>query len=141
MASPDAKTPNSARISCWRIRRCNARVVSSTCSARSLPGSITGFGSSDRSLCWFMTDRFSQTSLAVTKVMPIALGAPAGHRVSCCLRLAASTSDQTSVIRLHSAKCKRTISRHSDVGVFEWSQTTNICSRLIAVKVRFGVKS
>jgi hypothetical protein len=85
-----------------------------------------------------MTDRFSQTSLAVTKVMPIALGAPAGHRVSCCLRLAASTSDQTSVIRLHSAKCKRTISRHSDVGVFEWSQTTNICSRLIAVKVRFG---
>ena len=27
---------------------------------------------------------------------------------------------QTSVIRLHSAKCKRTISRHSDVGVFEW---------------------
>jgi hypothetical protein len=27
---------------------------------------------------------------------------------------------QTSVIRLHSAKCERTISRHSDVGVFEW---------------------
>jgi hypothetical protein len=34
-------------------------------------------------------------------------------------------SDQTSVIHLHSAKCKRTIPRHSDVGVFEWGETTN----------------
>src|SRR6516162_1730825 len=38
-----------------------------------------------------MADRFSQTSLAV--------------RVMCCLRLAASTADQISVIRPHSVKC------------------------------------
>jgi hypothetical protein len=29
-------------------------------------------------LCWFMADRFSQTSLAGKEAMPIALGAPAG---------------------------------------------------------------
>ena len=44
-----AKTPNSARISCWRIRRCNARVVRSMGAASPLLGSITGFGCSDES--------------------------------------------------------------------------------------------
>ena len=41
--------------------------------------------------------------------MPIAPGAPAGRRVRCCLPANGTNLRPASVIRLHSAKCKRTI--------------------------------
>src|SRR5262249_201012 len=42
-------------------------------------------------------------------------GAPAGRRVRCCLPANGTNLRPASVIRLHSAKCNRTISRRSDV--------------------------
>src|SRR6516162_9778035 len=62
-----------------------------------------------------MADRFLQTTPAVKEVIPIPPGAPAGRRVRCCLPANGTNLRPASVIRLHSAKCKRTISRRSDV--------------------------
>src|SRR5262245_36306323 len=56
-----------------------------------------------------------QTTPAVKEVMPIAPGAPAGRRVRCCLPANGTNLRPASVIRLHSSKRKRTISRRSDV--------------------------